>query len=154
MKKFIFAFANIVKMNMKFEVFDHLVEESKKIRQKVFVDEQKFKEEFDENDSKAMHVLGYLEDVPVCTARVIFSLKHNSLTIGRVAVLKEHRLHQIGKQLMSKVEEEIIKRHGHVQVGVSSQLRAIPFYERVGYQTSGEIYLEENYPHIWMIKDL
>ena len=141
-------------MKLTFKVFDHLVEESKMIRQKVFVDEQKFKEEFDEKDNEAIHVLAYLDEVAVGTARIIRSDVHNSIVIGRVAILKEHRYQGVGRQLMKATEEEIAKKYGHIKIGVSSQLRAIPFYEKIGYQVQGEIYLEENYPHIWMVKKL
>lgn len=141
-------------MNISFKVLDYLSDDSIKIRNTVFVIEQGFKEEFDDNDKHCLHVLMFDDKKAIGNARIIYSNEHNSYAVGRVAILKEYRSKNLGRKLMNYVEQEIVKRFGHISVGVSAQKRAIPFYEKVGYKTASDIYLEENYPHIYMIKKL
>lgn len=141
-------------MNISFKAFDYLTDDSKYIRTIVFVNEQAFKEEFDDNDKHALHILMFDAEKAIGNARVVYSKEHNSYVIGRVAILREYRGYHLGVELMKFVGQEIIKRFGHIQIGVSAQKRAIDFYKKVGYQTASEMYLEENYPHIWMVKQL
>lgn len=141
-------------MNLKFEIYEHLIKEIRDIREEVFVFEQGFKEEFNENDDKSIHVLCYVDEIPIGTSRIIYSKKHQSYSIGRVAVKKEYRKMGIGRLLMKRTEEEIVSRFGHIEIGVSSQLRAIEFYKKIGYEYTADRYLDENYPHVWMIKKL
>ena len=41
-----------------------------------------------------------------------------------------------------------------MQVFVSAQVRAMPFYESLGYTVEGEQYMDEHCPHIRMRKAL
>ena len=141
-------------MEIKFKSFDYLPEESKKIRADVFVFEQGFIDEFDENDDKSIHVLMYDKYIPIGTCRIIFSLEHKSLAIGRFAIVKEYRNKHLGQALMREAERIIIDRYGHVQVGVGAQKQAQGFYESVGFVPTKEKYVEQDCPHIWMIKNL
>lgn len=141
-------------MNLRFEHFDVLPLDAKNIRETVFVKEQGFNEEFDISDKKAIHILMYLDDTPIGTARIIYSNKHNAYTIGRVAILKEYRHNHYGKKLMKYTEKIIVQKYGHIQIGVSSQERVSVFYSKLGYSETKERYLDENCPHVWMIKSL
>ena len=141
-------------MNFNVESYDFLPSEAKEIRTAVFVIEQGFNEEFDTDDHKAIHFLVFDKEKAIGTARIIFSEKHRSYAIGRVAILKEYRNKHIGKLLMEEVEKEALKRFGHINIGVSAQERVAIFYEKLGYQYTNERYLDENCPHVWMIKKL
>ena len=99
-------------MNLKFEIYEHLIKEIRDIREEVFVFEQGFKEEFNEDDDKSIHVLCYVDEIPIGTSRIIYSKKHQSYSIGRVAVKKEYRKMGIGRLLMKRTEEEIVSRFG------------------------------------------
>ena len=141
-------------MKISFKVSDKLPNEAKEIRYTVFVIEQGFVEEFDENDSKSIHIVMYVDDKPVGTTRIVYSEIHHSYSIGRFAVSKEYRSKGLGKELMKATEKEAIKRFGHIQIGVSSQEQASGFYEKVGYKYTNERYLDQDCPHVWMIKKL
>lgn len=141
-------------MNITYKVFDDLPNESKFIRTIVFVDEQHFVDEFESNENKAIHIVMYDEDKPIATSRIIYQDKHKCYVIGRFAVMKEYRKLGIGKELMKFTEDEIIKRFGHIQIGVSSQIQAQGFYEKCGYKATSETYLDQHCPHIWMVKYL
>ena len=141
-------------MKISFKTFDYLSEESIKIRTDVFVIEQGFIDEFDENDNKSIHVLMYDENTAIGTCRIIYSNEHNSIAIGRFAIVKEYRRKHLGQALMKEAEKIIIKKYGHIRVGVGAQERAENFYKSVGFIPTNEKYVEQDCPHIWMLKEL
>ncbi len=119
------------------------------IRFAVFVEEQGFAAEIelDGCDAECVHVLAKnAAREPIGTARML-----PDGHIGRVAVLPAHRGRGIGSRMMEKLAE-IAKNLGFQQVELSSQVHAIPFYERLGYQPVGEIYDEAGAPHRKMVK--
>ena len=99
-----------------------------KVRVKVFVEEQGFHDEFDETDNTAWHVIMYDGTRPLAVGRLYFNA--SSAHIGRVADM------------------------GYVNVELSAQCRVAEFYEKLGYAPEGEVYLDENQPHIKMTKRL
>lgn len=141
-------------MNISFKAFDKLPDEARFIRETVFVKEQSFVDEFDENDDKSVHILMFENNIAIGTARIIYSNEHHCYIIGRFAVLKEYRSKGLGRELMRFTEKEIVRRYGHIQVGVSSQERASKFYEKFGYDYTSERYLDQYCPHVFMTKIL
>lgn len=119
------------------------------IRTSVFVEEQGYsiKDEFDGLDSKAIHYVGYEDDLPVCTIRIIEEDDH--FKFGRIAVLEEHRKKGYG---LAMVMYMIDKMNTDKYFKVSSQVHAIPFYEKLGFVVQGDEYMEDGQPHILMIK--
>lgn len=56
---------------MRIKVYDYLTEDAKQIREKVFMQEQGFQNEFDEIDSVAVQIVMYDEtETPVATCRI------------------------------------------------------------------------------------
>jgi len=141
-------------MSLTFKTFTKLPKEAKAIRTSVFVIEQGFNEEFDISDNEAIHVLMYLDDKAIGNSRIIYQAKHNSITIGRFAILKKYRNKGYGKLLLEYTEKVIIDKYGHIKIGLGAQDRAKYFYHKLGYSFTDETYLDENYPHVWMEKEL
>ncbi|BCN30924.1 GNAT family N-acetyltransferase [Anaeromicropila herbilytica] len=133
--------------------FNYLPEDARLIRNEVFVKEQGFKDEFDEIDDIATHIVIYDKESPISTCRFYFHIKKESYVIGRIAVIKEYRGNNIGAGMLTFVEESI-KIKGGKSVMLSAQVRVATFYEKQGYQMQGEEYLDEDCPHIWMEKKL
>jgi predicted GNAT family N-acyltransferase len=131
-----------------------LSDDAKMIRQKVFVEEEGFREEFEEQDKTAWHLVLYRDGMPIATGRI---LKEDPETyrIGRVAVLKEYRGHQVGRYLMRFLETKITELGGRRAI-LDAQADKKGFYDKCGYGVSGdgEIFYEEGYPHIRMEKSL
>lgn len=121
------------------------------IRTAVFIEEQGFRIEFDDIDNIAVHTVLYVNDTAAATGRVY--TENGEFIIGRVAVLKPFRKTGLGVQVLSVLEKEIIKLGGKQSV-LSAQLQAREFYERNGYKATGEVYYDEECPHIRMIKNL
>lgn len=136
---------------MKIKFSKGLVEDARKIREEVFVQEQGFKNEFDEIDKSATHVVVYKDTIPVATGRTF--IENNHYIIGRVAVTKAYRGQDIGKQVITSLEEKI-KELGGVNIQLSAQTQASGFYEKLGYYKKGKEYLDEHCPHVTMIKEL
>ncbi len=70
--------------------------------------------------------------------------------IGRVAVRKVARNTGAGSALMAELEAAALERHGadgSVRVELSAQDQAMPFYEKLGYTTYGDAYLDEGISH-------
>ena len=136
---------------MDFKVSEKLIDDASKIRLKVFKEEQGFKQEFDNIDDIATHIVGYLDNKAIATCR-IFS-EGNSYHIGRFAIIKEYRGRDYGIELMKKAEQ-VIKDLGGKKIELSSQLRAKNFYEKCGFKAEREIYMDEFCPHILMKKEI
>ncbi len=123
------------------------------IRQRVFVEEQHFENEFDELDQSAIHLLLLCDGEPAATARLFPGEQSGDYLIGRVAVLPQYRKEHLGSKIMRFAEQEAIAR-GASRIILSAQCRVRPFYESLGYTASGPIYYDEYCEHIHMEKYL
>ena len=123
------------------------------IRTEVFVVEQGFKDEFDEQDKSALHILIFQDENPIATGRIFSDDGGKIYHIGRVAVTKQFRGTGIGSDLITAMEDKIRTMGGCKSV-LSAQVRAKNFYEKLGYISQGEEYKEEYCPHILMNKKL
>ena len=121
------------------------------IRNEVFVKEQGFVEEFDSDDKRAIHLVGFIDGHSAATARILKN-SDGSFLIGRIAVRKTYRKQGCGGKII-KEAERIICELGGKQIYIHSQLQAMPFYEKQGYIPIGDIDYEEGCPHQMMIKD-
>lgn len=138
---------------MEAKIFEKLPEEAKMIRTKVFMEEQGFENEFDENDSVSIHIVLFDSSNPVATCRIYHSEERQCYVIGRIAVLKGYRGRDVGSEVLNVAEKEILNRNGDI-AELSAQVRAAAFYEKNGYFSLGNIYVDEGCPHVWMRKEL
>ena len=134
---------------MKFQFSQELPMDAKKIREKVFVLEQGFENEFDDIDNIAYHLVVFYQEQPVGTARMFD--ENGQMMLGRIAVLKEYRHLHIGSQILQLLENKA-RELGYHEVVLSAQVRVKSFYEKNGYVCLGEQYLDEYCPHIHMKK--
>ena len=121
------------------------------IRQKVFVDEQGFNNEFDEIDNICTHISLYLDDKVIGCARVFED--NGNLIIGRIALLKEVRGLGLGTKILEYVHD-FARKNNYAETHLHAQCRASKFYESLGYESYGPIEYDEHVEHIWMKKKL
>lgn len=117
------------------------------LRRRVFIEEQNVSEaeEIDGLDDNAMHFLATVDGVPMGTARIM--IKGTTAKIGRVCVLSEQRGTGLGAAIM-RAALEVCKSQGTVNKAVlGSQLHALKFYERLGFEAFGPIYLDAEIEH-------
>ena len=141
------------KKEMRFRIYDFLPEDAKLIRKSVFMEEQGFKEEFDEVDGFAVHVVLYDGEIPVATCRIFKEDDSKTYTLGRLAVMKAYRGKNIGTEMLKEAEKIVFSKNGNA-IKLHAQCRVINFYEQAGYSAYGNIETEEGCPHIWMKKSL
>ncbi len=121
------------------------------IRETVFVYEQRVPVdlEWDGLDASCAHVLAWNESgEAIGTAR----MQPNG-TIGRMAVLKAWRGRGVGRALLQTLLDLAVS-HGLPQVTLSAQTHAIGFYERAGFHTVGEPFMDAGIPHRKMVREL
>ncbi|MDE7079334.1 MAG: GNAT family N-acetyltransferase [Clostridia bacterium] len=134
---------------MEYRQFDRLPKQAKEIREKVFVEEQGFREEFDSVDNFATHIMAFDGEKAVATCR--FFKQDDYYLIGRIAVTKEYRGRNIGREMLQEAEERI-KAIGGREIRIHAQLSAEGFYAKLGYTSKGEYDFDESCKHIWMSK--
>ena len=139
--------------NMDIKHFNYLPNEAKEIRIRVFVEEQGFKNEFDEVDSTATHIICYIDNTAIATGRLFLDENSKEYHIGRIAVDKPYRGKGIGGKILNYAEN-LVKEMGGKTLSLSAQERVSQFYEKQGYCKKGEPYLDEYCPHIFMTKKL
>lgn len=122
------------------------------IRKRVFVDEQGFNDEFDDIDAIAYHVVLFVKNRYAATGR-LYSGENGAMHIGRVAVLREFRGMSLGSLVIAVLEKKALDS-GFNKVELSAQVRVMEFYKKLGYIAEGEEYMDEDCPHIKMVKKL
>ena len=138
---------------MEFKTYAYLAEDAKTIRQKVFMQEQGFVDEFDDTDLRATQIVLYDEGKPIAICRIFPGNKRNEFILGRLAVLKEYRGKNIGALMLQEAQKTVAKKGG-TSISLHAQCRVQKFYEKCGYTVFGEVGEEEGCPHIWMKKQI
>ncbi|HCR43157.1 MAG TPA: GNAT family N-acetyltransferase [Ruminococcaceae bacterium] len=127
--------------------------EERFIRTEVFINEQGFKNEFDEKDPGALHLVLFADGGPAACGRLLRGPDEKIFIIGRVAVLKKYRGRGLGSTVVQVLEDRA-KKLGGESTGLSAQCRVQKFYEKLGYEAQGEKYFDEYCQHIYMQKRL
>ena len=136
---------------MQYQFYNQLPKEAQEIRQKVFVEEQGFENEFDERDHDCFHFVLFNNHQQIGCARMYE--ENQAMVLGRIAILKEYRHHHYGTCILQCLENKAKEMH-FSQVVLSAQVRASEFYKKNGYIPFGQEYLDEYCPHIHMKKEL
>ena len=124
------------------------------LRSEVFVVEQDcVYQDIDGKDQKALHILGFKNEKIVAYTRIFKPGDYfNEASIGRVVVAKKERQHKYGYDIM-KASVIAIGTHFKVQkIQISAQAHLKHFYNNCGFKEFGNPYLEDNIPHIAMLK--
>lgn len=125
------------------------------LRYEVFVLEQaiSLQDEFDQLDTcDQNYFVVYEQSLAVATIR--YQTQDNeTIQPDRFCVKKAYRGNGIGKMLLLLLEEKAVKE-GYSFSCLSAEIEAVSFYEKLGYATSSEEYLEDRVPCIEMRKKL
>lgn len=125
---------------------------ARKIRTEVFVHEQgvPLKMECDDADETAVHALARNpQGIPVGTGRL---LQHGPgvSRIGRMAVSREYRGTNVGRDLLLALMQAATARGDH-EVQLHAQCSAQGFYARNGFVPHGAVFEEAGIAHIEMV---
>lgn len=91
-------------------------------------------------------LVGYLRIIPK-------GISYEEASIGRVVVKKDYRKFKYGDLIMSEAISFLEKELNETQIRISAQHYIVNFYEKFGFVTVGEIYLEDFIDHIQMFYD-
>ena len=124
------------------------------LRNEVFIVEQNCPfQDLDDKDFKCFHLLGFDTDsqkILAYTRIVPKGVSYEEASIGRVVTSPLARGRGIGKVLMLKSIELLEELYGGVPIKIGAQYYLKKFYESLGFQQVGEIYLEDGIEHILM----
>ena len=145
-------------LNIKTKTFNELTTQELydllQLRSEVFVVEQDcVYQDVDGKDQKALHVLGYKEEKLVAYTRVFKpGLYFKEASIGRVVVKEKERQFKYGYKIMEASIKAIQNYYNETIIKISAQTYLKKFYTNLGFKTIGEEYLEDDIPHVAMIK--
>ncbi len=126
------------------------------LRQEVFVVEQDCPYlDADGKDQEAWHLLGYDEqDKLVAYTRLLDkgSTYLNYISISRVVTSPAARGKGYGIEIMNESIRQIQHLYGAQDIKISAQVYLERFYRSLGFESIGEGYLEDDIPHIAMIR--
>lgn len=126
------------------------------LRAEVFVVEQNCPyQDMDGKDFKSYHLLGFAENNELLAYTRILpaGISYKEASIGRVVTSPKTRGAGAGKELMKESIQCIEKLFGNVPVRIGAQCYLKKFYEGFGFEIASEEYLEDNIPHVEMVKD-
>lgn len=123
-----------------------------KLRSEIFVIEQQcIYQDMDDKDQKGFHVLGTLNGKLIAYARILpAGVSYKEISIGRVVVDKNYRGKDCGKQLMKACIHTCTQLFKAPEIVISAQYYLLKFYRELGFIEEGEIYPEDDIPHIKM----
>lgn len=125
------------------------------LRQEVFVVEQDCPYlDADGKDQDSYHCLGYIDGqleayTRICPPGISYD---TYVSIGRVIVSQRIRSSGEGARLMMYSLEECKRLFPSYDNKISAQCHLTGFYQSLGYTEVGESYLEDDIPHIAMIR--
>jgi ElaA protein len=121
------------------------------LRSEVFVVEQDCVYlDLDGKDQLAYHVLGYKDLKLIAYARVFKPGDYFSKS--SIIVKKKYRRFKYGDLLVKNSIDFIEKEFKEKEILISAQAYLINFYNNLGFVQKGEQYLEDDIPHIKMLK--
>ncbi|MSP92874.1 MAG: GNAT family N-acetyltransferase [Myxococcales bacterium] len=104
--------------------------------------------EVDGHDPEYAHVLGRADDGRlVATARV--NVAKTPMKVGRVAVHTDLQRAGLGTRLMRYVHDQVMR---DAPGEMSAQAHLVPWYASLGWRPQGEVYIEAEIAHRWMVR--
>lgn len=122
-------------------------------RQEVFVVDQKIRYvDADGKDFTSYHLSGWQNDELLAYLRVI-PWARGSYKIGRVLTRLPYRGQGHGEALMQELLRVVPRELGSCHLTMAAQLYLEKFYQKFGFVSEGDVFLEEGIQHITMSRD-
>lgn len=147
MQNFILKYFNDLSVH---ELYDLL-----QLREEVFQIEQNcIYKDIDDKDKECWHLMLYKEKELVAYCRLVpEGISYDKyVSIGRVVSKSNYRKEGFGRLLMQEIMKEMEKLFPGLPIKISAQLYLQKFYESFGFTAIGEWYMEDEIPHIAMVK--
>jgi len=146
-------------MNWELKKFDELTNNELydvlRLRVDIFVVEQTCPyPEIDGKDEESLHLMYKENGEIVAYARILPpGLSYDEASIGRVIVAESHRGTGLGHELIDQaVKESLAEYNQPIKIGAQAYLE--DYYSAAGFETVSDVYLEDDIPHIDMLRSL
>ena len=125
------------------------------LRERVFIVEQNCVYlDSDGADRWAWHLMGYSNGKLVAYLRALpQGVKYPDCSIGRIVTAAEVRKTGWGKELVKQGIARIDHQFGRSPIRISAQAYLEKFYSEFAFRRVSENYLEDNIPHLEMLRD-
>ena len=124
-----------------------LMKTAHNIRYEVFVIGQNCPEEIEwEFEEESTHFLVFDNKEAVATAR--HRKTENGCKLERFAVLESKRENGYGHIVLKEILKDLSNFNGNIYM--HAQLDVIPFYEKMGFEKEGDLFVEANITHYKM----
>jgi ElaA protein len=156
---------NIVKTTWQVKHFNELsldqLYDALKLRVDVFVVEQCcYYPDLDSEQNQldrhqdTLHLLGYQDGILVAYLRILAQGQSydDYISIGRVATARQARGSGLGHELMSEGLKVCQQYFIDQNIKISAQEHLLKYYQQHGFEQVSAMYLEDNIPHVAMIK--
>jgi len=122
------------------------------LRQKVFIVEQDCPYiDADYADQDAFHLLAYNNKDLIGYLRAFRpGIKYDGSSLGRIVTEINSRGRGIGKEITKEGVNFLSKEYPDHEIVISAQYRLMHFYDELGFEARGEVYLEDDIDHIQM----
>jgi ElaA protein len=129
------------------------VEAALALREDVFCGEQgvSLADERDGRDAEALHLVAVDSHEVVGTCRLLVA--GETVKLGRMAVARAARRRGIASRLLQECEARA-RALGARRIALSAQTDALALYERAGYESYGERFMDAGIEHLMMEKRL
>ena len=124
-------------------------------RQEVFVVEQRCAYlDADSKDLAGFHLIGKSNEQIAAYARLLPpGVSYKEASLGRVLVTEDYRKSGIGRVLLEECIRQASKLFPGNGLRISAQAHLKKFYESGGFVKVSEQYLEDDIPHIEMVRN-
>lgn len=125
------------------------------LRTEVFVVEQNCPyQEVDKKDVVSYHLYGTnsKNEVVAVTRILPENVSYKEISVGRVAIKKSSRGTGLAHELMLKTFEVAESIFGKQSIRISAQEYLLNYYSKHGFKQVGEMYLEDDIPHVEMVR--
>jgi len=101
-----------------------------------------------------LHLLGYQDNTLVGYLRILPKGQNYQeyVSIGRVVTAIDSRGSGLGHELMKQGIKHCLKRYPNQAIKISAQQHLSEFYQQHGFKQVSDMYLEDNIPHIAMLR--
>ena len=125
-----------------------------KLREQVFVVEQNCPYlECDGYDKKAVHLYAAIGAAIAAYTRILPpGLHYQEVSFGRVLVNEKYRRKGFAEKLLKECLNCIEEKYPKTNIKISAQTYLVEFYRRFGFEIISDEYLEDNIPHVNMLK--
>tara|TARA_R110001583_G_scaffold30102_5_gene104346 strand:- start:1278 stop:1769 length:492 start_codon:yes stop_codon:yes gene_type:complete len=108
-----------------------------------------------DRDKETLHVLGYQHNTLVAYLRILAQGQSydNYVSIGRVAIAEQARGIGLGHELITEALDLCLQYFPKQNIKISAQEHLINYYQQHGFEQVSQMYLEDDIPHVSMVKN-